>query len=466
MFQRTHASTFATALTLALALGACTTGKSTGTNGDNGGPNGGGDGTSAPANRFFLPTGEPDNTAAPSLEVDAKGGIHAIYPAYAGGGAYYAYCPADCSGADAVSVVRFETDGTVSNAMLTLDAEGKPTVLLNAYYSVYYASCDGDCSKQASWTSTPIYKHDNDQEVTGESFALDANGHPRFLMHRYVAYLGIGQGTPETNWMACDADCHSASSWTKSKIADDIWQRGTLRFDPSGRAHLAMAHDTKDESGSTTTTAAYALCDANCDQAASWQTFDLIGLYTSEYEAVAIKPMVTLALTKAGGPRIAALAKDDAGKKKLLYAECNDGCLADAGWTATVLSDLDEIDVGIDIAVDKNDHPRLVYTLNYNIGLLHCDDAVCSNQDSNWGLTKVELGSDMPADEIFLNTNCTVGAWFLHSPSIALTPDGLPRVGYQARDISGGFDHPDNPNTDCVAGTDMTWSRMAVLSGL
>lgn len=466
MFHRTHASTFATALTLALALGACTSGKSTGTtpgtNDEDGGPNGGngGDGTSAPANHFFLPTGEPDNTSAPTMEVDAKGGIHAVYPAYAGGGAYYAYCPADCSGTDAVSVVRFETDGTAVNAMITLDADGKPSVLMNAYYSVYYASCEGDCTKQASWTNTPIYKHDNDQEVSGESFTLDPNGHPRFLMHRYVAYLGIGQGTPETNWMACDADCNSASSWTKTKIADDIWQHGTLRFDGNGHAHVAMAHDVKDESGSTTTTAAYAECDADCDQAASWKTTDLIGLYTSELEAVSIKPTLAMALTKAGGPRIAALVKDSAGKRKLLYAECNDDCLADAGWTATVLSELDQLGVGIDIALDKNDHPRFVYTLNYNIGLFYCDDAVCSNQDSKWGHTKVELGGDIPADEIFLSPNCNVGAWFLHSPSIALTPDGLPRVGYQARDISGGT-HP-----KCEAGTDMTWSRLAVMSGL
>src|SRR4051812_24430692 len=54
---------------------------------DNGGANGG----SVAAARFFLPTGVPDNTTAPSIEIDAQGGIHALYPAYAGGDAYYAY---------------------------------------------------------------------------------------------------------------------------------------------------------------------------------------------------------------------------------------------------------------------------------------------------------------------------------------------------------------------------------------
>ena len=47
---------------------------------------------------------------------------------------------------------------------------------------------------------------------------------------------------------------------------------------------------------------------------------------------------------------------------------------------------------------------------------------------------------------------------------IALDASGHARVGYQARDISGGWSNP-NPETepDCVAGTDMTWSRLAIM---
>ena len=70
----------------------------------------------------------------------------------------------------------------------------------------------------------------------------------------------------------------------------------------------------------------------------------------------------------------------------------------------------------------------------------------------------------MKPDEIFLWENCIVGAWFLHSPSLALTKEGRPHVGYRARDISGGFNNPDPAaKPDCVGGTDMTWSRFAVM---
>ena len=57
-----------------------------------------------------------------------------------------------------------------------------------------------------------------------------------------------------------------------------------------------------------------------------------------------------------------------------------------------------------------------------------------------------------------------VATWTLHSPSIALDAHGEPRVGYQARDISGGLDNPDPTKPDCEAGTDMTWSRLALMS--
>jgi hypothetical protein len=105
-----------------------------------------------------------------------------------------------------------------------------------------------------------------------------------------------------------------------------------------------------------------------------------------------------------------------------------------------------------------------VYTLNYNIGLAYCDTEPCGGPTSNWDLTKVELSTEVPADEIFLWENCTIGAWFFHSPSIALTKDGKPRVGYQARDISGGVTQPDPTKPRCTAGTDMTWSRLSLMA--
>lgn len=58
----------------------------------------------------------------------------------------------------------------------------------------------------------------------------------------------------------------------------------------------------------------------------------------------------------------------------------------------------------------------------------------------------------MEPDEIYPYDNGTVSAWFLHSPSLALTKDGKARVGHQARDVSGGFGSSDPERlADCRA---------------
>ena len=455
---------------LGFALAACTTSGGSGDddkNSNGGPPNKNGGVSSAPAAKFFLPTGEEvDNTSAPTIEVDKDGGIHSVYPAYAVGGAYYAYCPSDCSGDKAVKVVRFDTEGTVGNAMLALDADGKPQVLFSTYQRVYYGSCTGDCTTAEGWTVKPILEHNAEKEVTGEAFALDPQGRPRFLMHTYVALLGIGQKPYQTELVSCDADCTEPSSWNANVIGTvENFESAQLRFDAEGGAHVAAAVRVKDDTGEEKLVGAYQYCAADCDKPESWTGPALGEAFTDHLEAIEIKPQISLALTKAGQPRIVFLMKEN-GEKRMVYFECNENCTSGDTWSAIYVSDLQELSSGFDLALDQNDHPRIAFALSYNIGIIYCDQDSCAGEDAKWDLTVVEKGSDMPPDTIFLEPNCTVGAWFLHDPSIALTPAGQPRVGYQARDISGGWSNPDPTKPNCTAGTDMTWARMAILPKL
>jgi hypothetical protein len=433
---------------------------------DDGDDDGGDDGAGAAEGAFFLPTGEPDNTAAPVVEIDAEGGIHAVYPAYAGGDAYYAYCDASCSGSDDVKVVRLPTDGTVANAMLALDADGRPQVLLSTFAHVDYATCDGDCTTPEAWTISEILVHDGDHEVSGEAFALDPEGRPRFMMHAYAALFGIGQGEPMTEYVTCDDDCHDPESWSRHKVADQIWRSTTLRFDPEGRARVATsamveATDTTPSQDAV----AYVECNADCEAFESWIGVPLEAAFTSLYDAVEIDPTLSMALTRDGSPRLIVLAKNlETGARDLRYLQCDESCTEQAQWGGVILVEGDDLGAGLDLALDAEDHPRFVHTWNYDIGIGVCDEDRCDTAEAPWHLYPVERGAELPPDDIFLWENCTVGAWFLHSPSIALDPQGRARVGYQARDISGGFGNPDPVNTpDCEAGTDMTWSRLAML---
>lgn len=428
------------------------------TNGDGDGKPDEDGGVTVSGSRFFLPTGEPDNTAAPTIAVDPRGNTHAVYPAYAGGGAYYAFCEGGCASPDLVKVVRFPTDGTVTNAMIALDAQGRPRILLASYAKVEYATCDTNCLDPSGWKVGTVVAHGAEQDVTGEALALDPQGRPRFILHTYKAYLGIGQKDPKTYYMTCDADCTSAAAWSTNLIsATDIWESSTLRFDATGRPRVAAVGPVEID-GTRHEMAVYYECNGDCTTEAGWTGIGLGPVYESELEAVTIKPTVTMALAKSGAPRIAFMARTPEDGKAIVYMTCDADCTAD-NWNAVVVSRHESLNSGLDLALDADDHPRLVYTLNYNIGLAHCDDAECADEKATWGLTKVEAGEDIPTDDIFLYKNCTVGAWFLHDPSIALTADGQPRVGYQARDISSS-----GPQPGCEAGTDMTWSRLAVLA--
>jgi hypothetical protein len=412
------------------------------------------------AARFFLPTPEPENTRAPELLFDAGGNLHAIYPAYAGGDAYYAFCPNNCDDPDAMQVVPLQTEGTVLNAMLALTRAGEPRVLLATGSSVVWAECSANCTDTANWHSSVILEHGGDREVSGNALALDAQDRPRFVMHTYLALLGVGQKPPQTFYVQCDSGCTQAGNWQVDTIQEQIWQNSELRFDAANRAHLATIAVAFEAGVPSSRMAAYLVCEQDCTSAATWSGIGLFAAYESYSEEIA--PAIALALTENGGPRVVVLGKSDSGGKNLVYFECDSACDKD-NWRGSILSDRPELGAGLDIEVDANDRPRFVFTLDDNIGLYHCDAADCTAADAQWDLAEVEFAADVPPDGIILWPNCTIDAWVLHDPSLALGANGSVRVGYQATDLSGGVTTQDPTKPACVAGTDMTLSRMTLL---
>lgn len=418
---------------------------------------------------FFLPTGEPDNTSAPTVEVDAQGNTHSVFPAYAGGDAYYSLCKSDgsCTSSETAQVAHFQTDGTVANAMIVLTADGKPRILLSSYSQVYWGSCEANCGVRASWTFASILNHAGKKQITGEALALDPQGRPRFLMHTYRALFGIGQEAPEESYAQCDQACENPANWRYTVIEKEIWDGSNLRIDAQGHAHVATTVVPFEGNSPQTPVSAYLLCDAaECGAEGAFHGTGFGAPFESMTEAINMYPATSLALTKSGAPRVALIAKSTDGKKQLIYYACNSNCQDGKNWFGTVLTQHDAIGAGVDLALDGNDHPRLVYTFNYNILLRYCDESDCTTETAKWDDGLVEASKNIPADHIFLWENCTIGAWFLHDPSIALTTSGLPRVGYQARDISGGFTRPDPTKPGCTPGTDMTFARLAVMSSV
>lgn len=413
--------------------------------------------------RFFLPAaGEAKNTRAAKVVLDAQGNLHAIYPAYAGGDAYYAFCPDACDDPSTMESVELPAEGTVLNAMIAVTRDGRPRVLMNTALDVIYAECDGDCTDPDSWRSAVIDHHNGDRDVTGNAFALDGQDRPRFVMHTYVALLGIGQKPPATFYAACDGDCLDSSSWQVDTIQDQIWQSSQLRFDAQGRAHLATVAVSFENNVPGAKQGAYLVCESgSCTTAEDWSGIVLAPAF--ENYAQEIDTAIAMALTQNGGPRIILLARGEGEGRLLAYFECDDDC-AHNNWRYAGISAADQIGSGVDIQLDAQAHPRFAFTLNDNIGVYYCDDADCTREGAPWDLTKVEFASDLAKDDIILWPNCTVDAWVLHDPSFVLLPSGALRVGYEATDISGVPASTQDPTKPaCLAGKDMTLARMALL---
>ena len=433
-----------------------------GASGGSGGSGGSDPSPDAATRHFFLPTPENTNTVAPRVVVDSDGGIHSVYTAYAGGRAFYAYCAPGTCDAESVEVVEFELGASIANASLALTDDGAPRVLLSEFDKVYYASCDDDCTSPDGWTTTPIVDHDNEMQVSGNALALDPEGRPRFLMHTYLAFLGVGQKPPETWYVSCDDTCDDASNWSFDEIANEIWENPELAFDHEGRAHAFGAQVVFQDGVPVEKQALYSVCEAesDCADPGAWQSATVAPLF----EDTVVQPSLAMALTDDGGVHLALLASftpDDPDARSLVYAECDHDCTGE-NWKAALISENKAIRNGLDIALEDG-RPRIAFTLDYNIGIYECDSD-CA--ESDWELTEVEFANNLPADDIFLFPSCSAGAWFLDSPTLAIGAAGERRIGYRAYDVSGSTTPPLDPTKPrCTTGVDFTWSRITLLPG-
>ncbi|MCW5818637.1 MAG: hypothetical protein KIT12_01895 [Trueperaceae bacterium] len=423
------------------------------------------------AQPFFLPTGdEVYNTGDPRVRADAHGGLHLAYPLVAAAGAVYAYCPPGCGSAEEMWTVVFETGeaGAVGNALVALDGAGRPRLLLATHDSVFYAECSGDCRDDRAWSLANVYTHDGGWELTGEAFALDPDGHPRFLMHAEQTYLGLFAPDPGTLFFACDASCLDPASWRRGLISEQSWLEPTFVYDPSGVAHVAAVITVEGAD-----LVAYLRCEADCgsEEVDNWPGIGLGHAFFDRY-VEEIQPSVSLAVTAAGGARLAFLGQND-GERFLAYFECDADCTAAEGeaWTAIALVSGEpalRLGDGLQLVLTAAEHPRLVYTHGSNIYLGTCDnDCVGRSGSDDWGAVTVETGEDLPADDIFLYRGCNVGYWFFRQPAVAVTPVGEALIAYRAEDISAGWtpSAADPTVRGCAAGVDMTLGRLARVPG-
>jgi hypothetical protein len=279
-------------------------------------------------------------------------------------------------------------------------------------------------------------------------------------MNTYVALLGIGQKPPQTFYAQCESDCTSASSWRIDVMQEQVFQASSLKFDGSGRAHLATVAVEIGSGGPMSRMAAYLYCDSGCESADGWTGIGLMPAY--EDYAESMNPALALALDESGAPRVAVMGESETGGKLLVYFECDAGC-DEANWRFAPISDNDALGSGLDLELEDGVHPRIALTLADSIGVYACSDSDCIAEDSQWDLLEVERAVDVPPDGIILWPNCTISGWMLSDPALVLDARGDFIAGYQASDISGGVTTVDPTKPACLAGADMTLTRLALI---
>ena len=186
----------------------------------------------------------------PTIELDAQGGQHMIYPAYAIGDAFYAYCPpAGCSRPEDVKVVKFETPGTVANAMIAWRPMGVPhvatvvqlesesgTLDLGAYFE-----CKSNCDTEDGWAGLGLMNAYVDRNIAridpAVALTLTPTGGARMVL------LGENDaGVPRRQYLACDSGCDDISRWGGLGLveSENLGAGVDIALDGAGEAHVVF----------------------------------------------------------------------------------------------------------------------------------------------------------------------------------------------------------------------------------
>jgi hypothetical protein len=427
----------------------------------------------------------------PQLALDGNGGTHVIYtsnfPDDSGvSPAFYAYCPANCTSADAFRVARLSDQ--LSFAQLAVDAQGRPRVLLaselpDPSFGVKmhwtYGECNLGCTDAANWTLTEIavarwYWGAVDME-SNQSFALDANGNPRLLY--FSNSFAVDENTPVgTIFTYCDGDCTQLSNWYTTILSDATWENLALTLTRAGLPRIAYTV--------TNNEGVHTLGYAECDNPACTFYTTNYAVLTHSYATLALSGYVyTLRLDSQDRPRLAYYPGwGDSGSlpgQRLYYITCNAGCTQPGTWQATDLGlpaktpAGDEIwngDSGADLAFDKQDRPRIAMHMGNSVDelvYLWCNSG-CEASANNWSYQVIwstaaqveEMGlppSQGCPDCIPPIPPCPTGFWDAgYWPSLALDSAGNPRIAYEVQEQTGGG--------KCTAATWAKMSRFAIFN--
>ncbi len=416
--------------------------------------------------RMFLPVHEADNLARPKLLVDASGGIHIVSSSITGYGFVYGYCEPGCTGPEQMSEVRFDTESNGPILAMDLDPQGRPHVVVGDFMHLRYAHCSGDCRTETGWNYGQLASFDqSDWTISGDTLAIGPDGRSHFFMHGDSVLFTDGVHT--TWYYSCAADCHLAGNWSGALIEpEQNYTHASLHARGDGALLAGVVAAVNYDLGMENPVIAYLQCLRDCHLADSWVGIGLFDAFDA-FWSQDIPPAVSMELIGAGNPRIAFLGNDDNNDPLLVYMECNQAdCTGDDSWGGVVLLDTAEYSIGAGVHLQADAAGGLYLSSTVGSGIVnwYCMPGADCTDGTAWELSIVESSDDIEPDDIFLYTNCVIGAWFLSDPQLGVLPDGRTATVYAAEDYSFGGAAVDTTRPACPVGMDMSLGRLTIQS--
>lgn len=345
--------------------------------------------------------------------------------------AIYARCPAGgaCDTLAGWSVVQL--GDKVDELQLGLTPDGRPRLLmLTNEHHYLYAACDAGCDSPAGWGIVDLVnsEHNDVNQFANpqRSFALDAQGRPRFVYFAEFAPRGAYYA-----W--CDDGCLDANNWWQVRISHydeynyDLIDYPSLALTADGRprvlAEIFSYQGSPDPSG-----VYYLECDANCGDEASWGRAYLLD------RGQGPDASWDLEVDASGRAHIAVYEEElpDGGGHQLIYASCAAGCLDAASWNGGPIGLPAGAGAHPDLALDSAGRPRLAYRVSGDsaIGYAWCDGGCAAA--AGWRHTAIDPLSGLDAEfPVTAPTSCPSAGWMGgYRPSLSIDAAGDPQLAY------------------------------------
>jgi hypothetical protein len=399
----------------------------------------------------------------PHVAVDAAGGVHAVYAANAADRqgrrpAYYAYCASDCSSTGRFNAVALG-DG-LGDAQIQLTPTGKPRLLLatqpvsTSLIQHEYWSCDSNCLQSVGWAKTVVVQAGTpffpSASESTQSFALDAQGRPRFLFQSNA--IGSGVDLSGAYLASCDSNCTSATQWRLAQLDENEWKNSALTINAQGLPRIAYSQIELVEPYLPKFT--YLECTTrDCSAGVS-----RLPLAITTTAGTMSTSTFSMRLTTSGAPRIALYTGTGEGgnllPNQLLYLSCNTSCAQQLGqWGALDLGlPAGYGEEGVDLALDGQNRPRIALHVPVPVDELAyawCDTQ-CEGNPQGWHskllpsakAAEAEMGlpARMGCPECIPPIPPCPNAYWLGGlwPAMTLDRNGNPLIAYEVQLQAGG----------------------------